>query len=160
VDRIFFSSNKSYFIARMLFWFLLVGISLSSVIGRVQAAPEVEYSSGHCSSSRQLLHRAILQRLDFALSDGRGNGYGLPERYMADENETFEIDIHRLDFALSDGRGNGHGLPEAFITSDNEYHTMNIHRLDFALSDGRGNGLGLRDGSILLTSNVLAMVCP
>jgi hypothetical protein len=78
------NSGKTYFIIGMMLLLLVVAFSSPIMYDHVQAASSDNLSfenanirSGYCSASRSLAHRAILQRLDFALSDGRGNALGL-----------------------------------------------------------------------------------
>jgi hypothetical protein len=160
------NSSKVYFSVGMMLMLLVVAFASSSMLDQVQAAPgDAQYvesasiRSGYCSASRSLFHRAILQRLDFALSDGRGNALGLRSGDDPSENGVHAINLQRLDFALSDGRGNALGLRSGNELSKNEAHAMNLQRLDFALSDGRGNALGLRDENISLAYKVLAAIC-
>jgi hypothetical protein len=167
MNSIRINSSKAYFIVGMMLLLLVVASSLSTMYGQAQAAPADVVSdeganirSGYCSASRSLVHRAILLRLDFALSDGRGNALGLRDGVALRESDVQAINIGRLDFALSDGRGNALGLRSGDTLGENEVHAINFQRLDFALSDGRGNALGLRDGNSSLANNVLAAICP
>jgi hypothetical protein len=166
MNRTLINSSKAYFIVGMMLLLLVAAFSFSFMYDHVQAAPDdvlsfdgVTIRGGHCSASRSLAHRAILRRLDFALSDGRGNALGLRDSVTQSENETQAINLQRLDFALSDGRGNALGLRDSGSPSENEMQVINLQRLDFALSDGRGNALGLRDGNNSLANNVLAAIC-
>lgn len=159
-------SSKVYYSIGMLLLLMVVAFSSSVMYVQVRAAPgdalpleSANIKSGYCSASRSLVHRAILQRLDFALSDGRGNALGLRSGDDPSENGVHAINLQRLDFALSDGRGNALGLRSGNELSENEAHAMTLQRLDFALSDGRGNALGLRDGNISLAYKVLAAIC-
>ena len=166
MNRIFLNGKKLPFVVGMSLLALVIAASFSIFIGKAQAAPAPELSidtnfvrSGYCSASRSLVYKAIRQRMDFALSDGRGNALGLRDGSPISEHEIPEINLKRLDFSLSDGRGNALGLRngyshQAFLSSE-----IQIQRLDFALSDGRGNGLGLRDSSYALFNNVLAAIC-
>ena len=130
------NSSKAYLIAGMTLLLLVVAFSSSIGYGQVQAfsgdtfsIERANTSLGYCSASRNLVHRAVLRRLQ------------------------------RLDFALSDGRGNALGLRSGDVPSDNGRRAINFQRLDFALSDGRGNALGMRDDDISLANNVLTTIC-
>ncbi|MEJ2758246.1 MAG: hypothetical protein P8046_07165, partial [Anaerolineales bacterium] len=89
---------------------LLIIVSLSMISKTAQAAPKSADSLDYNSSHRCLIYRTILKRLDFGLSDGKGNGYGLPKLSATNEAEPHPMNMQRLDFALSDGKGNGYGL--------------------------------------------------
>lgn len=111
------NSSKTYFIVGIMLFLLVISSSLSIMHGQAQAAPgkvisdeSANIRSGYCSVSRSLVHRAILQRLDFAWSDGRGNALGLRDSVTLNDNEVRGINLQRLDFAWSDGRGNALGL--------------------------------------------------
>lgn len=117
MNRTFINGKMLPFVIRISLLALVIAASFSIFIGQVQAAPEVETSmdgnyirSGYCSASRSLVHKAILQRLDFALSDGRGNALGLRDGNSHLAFMIGEMPLQRLDFALSDGRGNALGL--------------------------------------------------
>lgn len=117
MNRTFINRKKLPFVIGICLLALVIAASFSIFIGQVQAAPEVETSmdgnyirSGYCSASRSLVHKAILQRLDFALSDGRGNALGLRDGNSHLAFMIGEMPLQRLDFALSDGRGNALGL--------------------------------------------------
>lgn len=166
MNGILTNSNKWFLISRILL-LILLGLGASIKKGQAKTTQDspasldnLTTSSSHRSAKQSLIHRTIRERLDFGLSDGKGNGYGLPESIMSDENEAKGIPIHRLDFALSDGQGNGNGLPKKHMQPEINLHTLNINRLDFALSDGRGNGLGYPDGSDKLIINAMAAICP
>jgi hypothetical protein len=163
------NSSKAYFIVGMMVLLLVVAFSSSIMYDQVQAAPgdassfeSANTSHEYCSASRSLVHRAVLrrlQRLDFALSDGRGNALGLRSGDEPNENAARSRNLQRLDFAWSDGRGNALGLRSGNKSSENEVRSRNLQRLDFAWSDGRGNALGLRNSNISLANNVLAAIC-
>lgn len=97
-----------------------------------------------CKVDSQLMHIAQLQRMDFALSDGRGNALGLRNGNLNIHQDPCDFKLRRLDFALSDGRGNALGLRAAVSGKVEWDEKSRLQRLDFALSDGRGNALGLR----------------
>jgi hypothetical protein len=167
MNSIQINSSKAYFIVGMMFLVLMVAFSSPLTYTQVQAAPgnapsfeSAKIRSGYCSANRSLVYRAILQRLDFAWSDGRGNALGLRDDVASGETNIKAANIQRLDFAWSDGRGNALGLRNSEKLSENDVQATNIQRLDFAWSDGKGNALGLRDGNIPLANNVLAAICP
>ena len=167
MNKTFINGKKLPIVIGISLVVLVIAASFSIFIGQVQAAPAIEISaegnsirSGYCSASRSLVHKAIRQRLDFALSDGRGNALGLREGAGSTDQEVQEVYLQRMDFSLSDGRGNALGLRDGSTAPVTFSGEMILQRLDFALSDGRGNGLGLRDGSSTLASSVLAAICP
>ena len=140
---------------------LLVAVLSLSIAGKqVQAAPDNSDINSHCSLKQSLVYRAIRERLDFGLSDGKGNGYGLPVAIDEDENKFQAMDPHRMDFGLSDGKGNGYGVPEVSQTIEIGYQAMDPNRLDFGLSDGRGNGSGLPERNVPMFTKVLTLICP
>ena len=98
-----------------------------------------------CEVNYLLLHKAQLQRMDFALSDGKGNALGLRRGNSLINQETCDFNLRRLDFALSDGKGNALGLRTVAPRVVERIDEFTLQRLDFALSDGRGNALGLRN---------------
>ena len=166
MNRIFLYGKKLPIIVGMSVLALVIAASFSIFIGKAQAAPAPELSmdtnyvrSGYCSASRSLVYKALRQRMDFALSDGRGNALGLRDGSPIIEGDIREINLNRLDFSLADGRGNALGVRGGYSHQAFPSGEIQIRRLDFALSDGRGNGLGLRDGSYALLNNVLAAIC-
>lgn len=152
------NSSNSRLILRFAL-LLLITFSLSTISGKVQAAPQSTHSLDYNSSHRCLIYRTILHRLDFGLSDGKGNGYGIPGMSATNDANPDPLNMHRLDFALSDGKGNGYGLPESIMASENKFPSINWHRLDFALSDGKGNGYGLPDSSISYANKLTVEIC-
>lgn len=153
-----FNSSKSRLIWRLAL-LLLIAFTLSMISKTAQAAPQSADSLGYNTSHRCLIYRTILQRLDFGLSDGKGNGAGIPGISATKETGPHLMNMQRLDFALSDGKGNGYGLAESTITSENKFQSINWHRLDFALSDGKGNGYGLPDSSISYANKLTIEIC-
>lgn len=97
-----------------------------------------------CAVNYRLLHEARLQRLDFALSDGKGNALGLRSGNSIIGQDACDFNLRRLDFALSDGKGNALGLRNVAQVHVENTSDFTLRRLDFALSDGKGNALGLR----------------
>jgi hypothetical protein len=117
MNRISNNSRKVYFIIGMTLSLLVVGFTFSIIYEPVQAAPgdatsieSANIRSGYCSASRSLVHKAILRRLDFTLSDGRGNAMGLRDEVATSGTPGRTGNLQHLDFALSDGRGNALGL--------------------------------------------------
>jgi hypothetical protein len=120
------NSMKAYLIVGMTLLLLVVAFSSPVGYNRVQASAgdafsfeRANTSLGYCSASRSLVQRTVLrrlQRLDFALSDGRGNALGLRSAVEPGENVARARKFQRLDFALSDGRGNALGLRDSNIS--------------------------------------------
>ncbi len=65
-----------------------------------------------------------INRMDFGLSDGQGNGEGLPDGTLSAENFWQPMDARRLDFGLSDGKGNGYSLPSGSSALINNVLTL------------------------------------
>ena len=107
-----------------------------------------------CAVNYRLLHEARLQRMDFALSDGKGNALGLRSGNSIIGQDACDFNLRRLDFALSDGKGNALGLRNVAQVQVETTSDFTLQRLDFALSDGRGNALGLRNEAPLHDENV------
>ncbi len=152
------NSSKSRRFLRLAL-LMLITLSLSVIGSQARAAERSTNALDYNNSHRCLIYRTIFQRLDFGLSDGKGNGYGLPALSATNEAKPEPLNMHRLDFALSDGKGNGYGLPEAAMASESQFTTINWHRLDFALSDGKGNGYGLPDSSITIANKLSVENC-
>lgn len=117
MNRILIKSKKAYLVLGMTLSLLAVALTFSIMYGQVQAAPGEAMSvdsanihSGYCSANRSLIHMAMLRRLDFALSDGRGNALGLRDSSNTSLDPGRVGILRHLDFALSDGRGNALGL--------------------------------------------------
>ena len=166
MNKTLINSRKAYFILGLTLSLLVIAFAFSIMYGQVQAAPGEAMSmdsanirTGYCSANRSLVHRAILRRLDFTLSDGRGNALGLRDEVTTGWNPGRTGNLQHLDFALSDGKGNALGLRDGVTTNETAGRTGTLQYLDFALSDGRGNALGLRDDNFSLASSVLAGIC-
>lgn len=137
---------------------LIAGLMLLSVIGTLPV--KASESGGHVSAQGEaqsvvarvicpvpylLMHEARLIRMDFALSDGRGNALGLRNGGRVISQDPCDFKLRRLNFALSDGRGNAFEFITAAPKSVTRINGISLERLDFAWSDGSGNALGLRD---------------
>ena len=144
---------------RKVILLLAIVFSLSISGKQVLASPQNADNFNHCNSKRGLVYRALLKRIDFGLSDGKGNGYGLPDSIIESDPRFKAMDINRMDFGLSDGQGNGEGLTDGSMSAENFWQPMDAHRLDFGLSDGKGNGYSLPGGSTALINNVLTLIC-
>jgi hypothetical protein len=144
--RRFVMSKKLYSLISTLPIILAVLVFSGKSVMSVQAgkSDQAILSKGNdlsviCAVDTVLMHRAQLLRLDFALSDGRGNALNL-QRYNpylgADGCST---NLRRLEYNLSDGgrvHNAGGSAGESLLKLHNE---SNLKRLSFTLSDGRGD---------------------
>lgn len=91
-----------------------------------------------CPAPRLVTHGAQLLRMDYALSDGKGNALGLRNGNSLVSQESCDFNLRRLKFSLSDGNRNYPGVKSEESISTEQIGGINLIRLDFALSDGRG----------------------
>jgi hypothetical protein len=105
-----------------------------------------------CAVDTILMHRAQLRRLDFALSDGRGNALNLQRFNPYLGADGCSINLRRLEYNLSDG-GRVHNAGESagasLLKLRNE---INLKRLSFTLSDGRGDAFEFEEEGAMNTS--------
>jgi hypothetical protein len=91
-----------------------------------------------CPAPPLLMHNAQLLRLDYALSDGKGNALGLRNMNSFVSPDSCNLNLRRLKFSLSDGNRNYPGVKSEKSISTEQIGGINLIRLDYALSDGRG----------------------
>jgi hypothetical protein len=98
-----------------------------------------------CPASSLLMHEAQLLRLDYALSDGKGNALGLRNANSFESQDSCNFNLRRLEFVLNDGKMSRPEQPNAAQTGIESIAGINLIRLDYTLSDGKGGAFGLRN---------------
>ena len=166
MDKVISIPIKTYSIAAVMLILLAAVLSFFATNTQVQAAPDIAISidsgiirSGYCSAIRSLVHRAMRQRMDFSLSDGRGNALGLRDGINLSDSAKRAIFFKRMDYSLSNGNGNALGLRNENISLGSIINETQLMRLDFALSNGSGNALGLRNGGAIFANSASTAIC-
>ncbi|MFL7891954.1 MAG: hypothetical protein ACK2UM_12740 [Anaerolineales bacterium] len=104
-----------------------------------------------CAVNSLLMHKAQLWRLDFALSDGKGNALGLRDSRSSIGQDPCGIISRRLNFSWSDGRNVNPGSSSAMQEALEMRNEFNLQRLNFALTDGGA----IKQGLVPETSRVI-----
>jgi hypothetical protein len=91
-----------------------------------------------CPAPHLLMHDAQLLRLDYALSDGKGNALGLRNGDSFVSQDSCDFNLRRLNYALSDGNRIQPEIKSQAPAGIESMGAINPIRLDYALSDGRG----------------------